>query len=79
MIGPRTHPPTHVVTALVARSPREHLRLSLRAHASARSSNPFADVAALAARHDARLVVLLRVNHVAHAISRREARGFVAI
>lgn len=33
------------------------------------SANAFADVAALAARHDAALVVLLRLNHVAHAVS----------
>ena len=33
------------------------------------SSNSFPDVAGLAARHDAALVILLRVNHVAHAVS----------
>ena len=33
------------------------------------SSNTFSDVAGLAGRHDAVLVILLRVNHVAHAIS----------
>ncbi len=33
------------------------------------SANPYRDVAALAARHGAGLVVLLRINHVAHAVS----------